>query len=149
MEMHASKASNASPENVWAVLVDLDGSVDFISGIHNVERLDDGIGFEIGTRWRETRTMFGKESSEVMEVSAIESGRAYTVVSAGKGVDYTSTMSVEAGANGGSIVSMTFAGEPTSTVSKILAGTVGRLFAGVTKKMIEQDLDDIAKAAEG
>jgi len=148
MQMDASHESTADPDKVWAVLSDIDGSPETISGITAVERLDSGTDFAIGTKWKETRVMFGRESSEVMEVTAIEPGRSYTVVSDGKGATYTSIMAVEP-VEGGSTISMSFGGEPTSTVSRVMSATLGRLAAGSMRKMIEQDLKDIAAAAEG
>ena len=43
---------------------------------------------------------------------------------------------------------MSFRGEPGGTVSKVFASTVGKLFESGTRKAIEQDLADIAAAAE-
>ena len=148
MHMQASHPTNAAPEKVWAVLTDLAGSPDTISGILSVERLDDATGFDIGTKWKETRVMFGREATEVMEVTSVEPGRSYTVESDGKGAKYISTMAVEPAGEGGSTISMSFAGEPTGFVSRIMSATIGRLAAGAMRKMIEQDLKDIAVAAE-
>lgn len=148
MQMDASHQSTAEPDKVWAVLTDIAGSSETISGITAVERLDTGADFAIGTKWKETRVMFGRESSEVMEVSAIDPGRSYTVVSDGKGAKYTSIMAVEPADGGGSTISMSFAGEPTSAVSRVMSATLGRLAAGSMRKMIDQDLKDIAAAAE-
>lgn len=148
MQMHASHSSSATPERVWSVLTDLEGSPGRISGILSVERLDDGSEFGVGTKWKETRVMFGREASEVMEVTSVEPGSSYTVESDGKGAKYVSTMAVAPSAEGGSTVSMSFGGEPTGLVSRILSATLGKLAAGATRKMIEQDLKDIAAAAE-
>lgn len=148
MQMEASHGTAATPDSVWAVLTNLEGSPDTISGILAVERLDGGTDFGVGTKWKETRTMFGREASEVMEVTSVEPGRSYTVESDGKGAKYTSTMSVQPSTDGGSTISMSFGGEPTGMISRILSATLGRLAAGATRKMIEQDLKDIAAAAE-
>ena len=146
--IHVQKTSSAPPERLWAIVSDLNRSAEVISGIKKSERLDDGDGFGIGTKWRETRVMFGKEATEEMEVTALDPGRSYTVFSAGRGANYTSTMSTEAGADGLSIVSMTFGAEPTGALSRIMGSTIGRLFEGATRRMIEQDLADIVAAAE-
>lgn len=143
----ATIASDAEPAKVWAVMCDLENWATTISGITAFELLDDGTGFGIGTKWRETRTMFGKEVAEVMEVVAIDEGRSYRVFSAGRGADYTSTMEVEA-KEGQSMVTMSLSGEPTGLFSKVMGATVGLLFAGATRRMIEQDLQDIVSAAE-
>ncbi len=46
-------------------------------GDHAVERLDSGTDFGVGTTWRETRVMFGREATEVMEIVAVDEGRSY------------------------------------------------------------------------
>ncbi len=146
-EIAVSRFVAAPPERVWEVVTDLENAVGVLSGVTAVERLDGGEGFAVGTRWRETRTMFGREATEVMEVTAIDPGRAYTVAADGRGARYRSTVSVTP-AGEGSTLAMTFGAEPRGVVGKILAATIGRLFAGPTRKALRQDLDDIAKAVE-
>ena len=46
------------------------------------------------------------------------------------------------------MITMTFGAEPTGTVSKVFAGTIGKLFEGGTRKALVRDLDDIAVVAE-
>ena len=60
---------SAAPEVVWTLMTDMDTWVGTVEAIELVERLDDNEGFGLGTRWRETRTMFGRTATEVMAVS--------------------------------------------------------------------------------
>jgi carbon monoxide dehydrogenase subunit G len=136
----------ASPERVWSIISDLDRSAKVISAIESIERLDGGSGFGVGTKWRETRIMFGREATETMEVSAVDEGRSYTVESPSRGVHYPTIMAVEP-AGDGSRLSMTFEGEATSVGGRLMA-VFGRLMEGSTRKALAQDLDDIAAAAE-
>ena len=138
----------AAPDRVWAAITDLEGSVDIISGIDKVERLSDDNAFGVGTRWRETRTMFGKEATEAMEVTALEPQRSYTVVADSHDVHYVSTWSVEPHGDG-TRLAMTFDAEPHGAFAKFLAATVGRLMKAPTRKALQKDLDEIAAAAEG
>ncbi len=147
MEMTVTKAVAAPADTVWSLITDLDRAPDTIAGISGVERLDGGAGFDVGTRWQETRTMFGMKATEVMEVTTIDPGRSYTVEADGKGAHYTSTWTVEPDGEGSRVI-MSFGGEPTGSFSKLMAATVGKLFEGSTRKAIAQDLDDIALAAE-
>lgn len=147
MDIKVTREIAAPPDRVWQLLTDLDGAPQVVSGIEAIERLDGGGDFRVGTKWRETRTMFGRQATEEMEVTALAGGRSYTVEADGHGAHYTSTVTVEPAAAGSRVV-MTFAGEPQGTVAKIMAATIGRLFAGATRKALKQDLDDIARAAE-
>lgn len=140
---------NAPAERVWNVLTDLEGSERNLSAVRKVERLDGGSGFGVGTRWRETRVMFGREATEEMAVAAIEPGRSYVVESDSRGMHYRSVMGVEPLGDARSRVYMTFAGTPTGLLTRVMAATLGRLMMGTVRKEIRKDLDDIARAAEG
>lgn len=136
----------ASPGRVWEVLTDLEGSPDVIEAIDSVDIHTDP-PFGVGTRWTETRTIFKRQATETMEVTAIDPGRSYVVEAVGTGATYRSEFRVEQ-AGDGAVVIMTFGAEPLGFTGKLLEHTVGRLFAGATRKAVEADLDDIARAAE-
>ncbi len=142
-----SRRVSAPAPRVWEVMVALDEAPAMITGIGSIDRVS-GPEFDVGTRWRETRTVFGKEATEEMEVTSIEPGHSYTVEADGKGARYTSVMAVSPSGDEASEISMSLDAEPTGVGSRILSATIGRLFAGATKKMIAGDLEDIARAAE-
>ena len=119
-----------------------------MSGVDSIERLS-GPDFGVGTRWRETRTMFGREATEEMEVATVTPGRSYTVLAESRGTKYHSELRVEGAGAGASVLTMTFAGEPQSFGAKLMGATIGRLFVGTTRKLLAKDLDDVASAAEG
>jgi carbon monoxide dehydrogenase subunit G len=145
VELHHD--TTADPADVWAVVTDLEGSVDTLSGVTAIERLDGSDGFEVGTRWRETRAMFGREASEELVVTAVEPGRSYTVAADNRGTHYTSVLSVEP-TDAGARIRMTFGAEQAGRLGRLMARTVGRAFESATRKALEQDLADIAAAAE-
>lgn len=148
MEIVASREVAASAERVWEVVTDIERSPEVLTAVEQVERLDDLPGFGVGTRWRETRTMFGRQATEEMQVTAAEPPRAYTVVAASGSTTYTSTVTVEALGPERCVLRMSFTGTSGSVVGRVLTATVGRFFAGATRRGLEQDLDDIASHAE-
>jgi len=129
------------------VLTDLDNAAATISAIEAVERLDGGNRFDVGTTWRETRTMFGKKATEEMTVTQLDPGRSYTTEAKSHGAHYRSTHRVEQ-VEGGSRITMAFGAEPTSAISKIFSVTIGKLFDNATRKALAKDLAEIAVAAE-
>lgn len=147
MEIEASRTIDAPASRVWALICDLEHWPDFIGGVDTVERLDDGTGFEVGTRWRETRTMFGKQDTQVMEVTGLAEGRAYTVEADSRGTHYTSRFTLE-DRDGRTDLQVTFGAASGSMATRVLGATLGRLFSGATRKALQRDLDDIAAAAE-
>ncbi|MEO0827006.1 MAG: SRPBCC family protein [Cyanobacteria bacterium J06642_9] len=61
----------APPAQVVAAMVDFDSWHRWMDGLVKIEKLTDG-PYGVGTQWRETRKMFGKEASEVFEVTGFE-----------------------------------------------------------------------------
>ncbi|MGI9557169.1 MAG: SRPBCC family protein [Solirubrobacterales bacterium] len=138
---------NAPAERVWGAITDLDGATERLSGVDAIERLG-GPEFGVGTRWRETRTMFGKQATEDMEIATVDDGRAYTVIADSHSTHYHSEMRVESAGDAASVLSMRMSGEPQTFWAKLAGATIGRLFVGATRKALQKDLDEIAAAAE-
>lgn len=147
--LEVDREVRAPPKVAWDVLTDLDAAVKRIDAITSIERLG-GPRFGVGTRWRETRTMFGREATEEMEVTAVEEGRSYTVEAHSSGTDYESEVGVEPDGENGetSRLYTSFTAQPQTAVAKLMSMTVARLLRGSVRKALERDLDDIATAAE-
>ena len=94
-ELKVSREVIAPAEQVWSVITDLDRAAERLSGVNALERVS-GPAFDVGTRWRETRKMFGKEATEEMEVASVTPGSAYTVLAESHGSKYESGLRVEA-----------------------------------------------------
>ena len=148
MEIRVRREIAASAQRVWDVVTDLEGSVEVLSAVEHIERLDDLAEFGVGTRWRETRTMFGRQATEELRVTAADPPRGYTVVADSGSTVYTSTLAVTPLEGQRCELEMSFAGESSGVVGRLLAATLGRLFAGSTRKALQQDLDDLAQHAE-
>lgn len=147
-EIHLSRTVNAPADVVWDLLAGVDEWTEVLSGITRVERLDPEPGFGVGTRWRETRTMFGREATEEMVVTACEAGSSYVVEADSNGAAYRSEVRVESDGTDVSTIRMHFAATPHGLFNQALAATVGRAFQGATRRALQVDLDDIAAAAE-
>lgn len=147
--IEASRQVHAPASVVWSIITDLEGSVDTISAIQKVEILSGGTEFGVGTSWRETRTMFGKQATEEMTVTEVIDGESYVVVARPESANYRTVMSILPTGETACVVSMEFGANPKGTMTRFLGATMGRMFSGATKKAILADLDDIAAAAEG
>jgi len=131
---------------VFPILCDLEGAPERIEGIKKIEVLTDG-PFGVGTRWRETRVMFGKEATEVMEVVAMEPGRSYTVTAGSCGTRYETVMACEPRGADGCRVEFRFGWTPVSLGAKLMS-PLGFLMKGMLRKCIADDLADIKRGAE-
>jgi carbon monoxide dehydrogenase subunit G len=138
----------ASPEEVWRVLTDLDHAAETLSGVSRVELLTEG-PYTVGTRWRETRKMFGKEATEEMRVTAVEAPARTTVEADSAGVNYVTVFTLTPTGDG-TRLAMTFtARQPDpSRVQKLTWVVFGKLGIKATSKMMARDLEDIARRAE-
>jgi len=140
---------------VWEVLTDLEGTARVLHGVRGVERLSQDTGYDVGTRWRETRVMFGQEASEDMTVTAVEPGRRTEVQAESHGMRYRTEFELLP-VTGGSDESprtqlvMRFQGEydQGGFVQRLLGALTAPLGVAVSRKAMRQDLQDIAAAAE-
>jgi carbon monoxide dehydrogenase subunit G len=137
----------APAERVWALATDIPRSAQTLSGVNRIEMLSEG-DFGPGTRWRETRTMFGREATEEMWVTEVDPGRAYTVEADSHGAHYVSTFAFTAVTPQQTEVVLDFGAQPHGTVAKVLAKVTGPVASRSVAKALQKDLDDLAAAAE-
>ena len=91
LEFQSLTHFEASPERIFAVMTDLDAAAEWMPNIVSIERLD-GDGFGVGTQWRETRKMFGKEATELFEVKHCDAARALDIYVDGRATAYGYTI---------------------------------------------------------
>ncbi len=104
--------------------------------------------FGVGTRWRETRTVMGRSATEEMTVTEVAPQRSYRVEATSGGAHHVSTFAFAPSSYGGTDVTTTSGGRPTSTVARVLGAVTAPLGRRAVTRALEQDLADIAAAAE-
>ncbi|MFI8291719.1 SRPBCC family protein [Streptomyces sp. ms191] len=138
----------ATPGPVWEALTDLKGMERVLSGVNRVEVLTEG-GFGVGTRWRETRTMFGKEATEEMYVTASEPPDRYVTEAHSHGMHYVTEFALRPAGTGATMVRMTFSATPAGgAATGLLARLLGGLGARAVRRAVAQDLTDVAASVE-
>ncbi|WP_347755780.1 SRPBCC family protein [Agrococcus sp. ProA11] len=153
MALTLERSIDAPTDAVWRVLTDLEGSEAVLSGVTRIERLA-GVGYSIGTRWRETRTMFGRAATEEMEVVGIDEGRSTMIAAEASGMAYRTEFTLEPveQSDGGpqTLLRMRFSGSylSPSWLQRVMATLTAKLGMATMRKVMQQDLDDIAAAAE-
>lgn len=138
----------ASQGRLWEALTDLGRMDRMLSGVTRVEVLTDG-GFGVGTRWRETRRMFGKDATEEMWVTVSEPPERYVVEAESHGSRYVSEWVLRADGPESTTILMTFSADTTGTVAGLLAKVMGPVGARAVRKAVVKDLDDVAAWVEG
>jgi len=147
--LEVSRHIDAEPDAVWRVITALDSAPDTLRGVTSVERLD-GTGYEVGTRWRETRVMFGRSATEEMRVAEVDPGRR-TVVTSESGAARYRTVFDLVPAGSGTDLTIVFSGEsgPMGAAASLVMTLSAPLAKRAMRKALQQDLEDITVAAEG
>jgi carbon monoxide dehydrogenase subunit G len=146
LEMKCSRPVAAPPARVFAVVSDLRNAAGRVKGITKMEVLTDG-PVRKGTRFRETRRMFGREATEEMEITAFDPPRSYTMECKNHGCHYVSEFRCKPD-GAGTELEMVFQAHPLNLFAKVM-GTLMRPFAKKLVAACSKDLDDLARAAEG
>ncbi|KAF2956849.1 SRPBCC family protein [Marinitoga sp. 38H-ov] len=148
MNVSASVFIDSTKEEVWKVISNIENSPNFISGINKIEILEKHNEGLIGLKWKETRTMFGKESTETMWIIEAVENEYYKTRAESHRMIYISELRI-AEENGKIKLTMNFYGEATSFFGKIMSFIFSKIMRNSTKKMILEDLNDIKKYIEG
>lgn len=140
--LSVARRIEAPRERVFEAATDIQSWPARIGGIERVEVLTPG-PFGKGTRFRETRIMFGREATEEMVVSDFEPGRSYVLIAESHGCRYRSAMRFDDDGPGATRVEMTFEATPLTTGAKVMGAVMGPMMKGTMCKMIAKDIEDL------
>ena len=139
------KQVRAPIQRVFAVASNLRDAPKNIPAITKMDVLTEG-PVRLGTRFRETRMMFGREATEEMEVTAFELNRTYTVTHRKAGTRIDATFTFEP-LDGGTSVSIEFElaghGLPPGLLSPLEWALSGKV-----RDVLSRDLADLKAAIE-
>tara|TARA_E500000318_G_scaffold104459_1_gene110491 strand:- start:253 stop:711 length:459 start_codon:yes stop_codon:yes gene_type:complete len=139
------KHINAPVELVFAKASDVHNWANQIEAITKIEVHTEGPVGD-GTRFTETRKMWGKEASETMTFADFDPPNGFTLLASSHGCDYVSTHSFTSEGES-TTMTLRFEGTPRTLPAKLM----GFMFAFMKKSMctmLEKDLDDLARACE-
>ncbi|HKJ11130.1 MAG TPA: SRPBCC family protein [Ornithinimicrobium sp.] len=155
LTLRLSRTIDAAPAAVWDVLTDLTRSAERLSGVESVQIMTPG-PYAVGTRWRQTRSFFGRSSTEEMWVRQNHPLR-YTVIESGEGEATFRTVwqlePIESLDDDGrcptTSLTVTFtATAGTSALGRAASAVLGPVGLRATRRALHRDLDDIAAAAQ-
>lgn len=144
-QITVSKRIAAPPAAVFAIVTDLDNIPSVVPDIKKIERLTPG-AVGVGTRFKETRVMFGREATETMEIVEFVPGVRYATTANSSGNWYRCEHRFHADGTG-TILELEF----NATAQRFFAKLMSPLFwmlKGMMKKLFLKDLDAVARAAE-
>ena len=141
-----SVAIAAPQQAVWERITDIEHAHERIPAIKRIEILSPQ-RHGLGLRWRETRIMFGKEATEVMEITEWRPPHEYVTSAQSHGSDYRCTLRVEPTAEG-STLSFHFTATPLTLMARVMGMLMGPLMRGAIAKALQGDLNAIKASCE-
>ena len=138
----------APADRVWEVITDISHADQTLSGVTKVEPLTEG-PYGVGTTWRETRRMFGREDTQQMQVTLAQEPTRTVIEADSSGVHYVTDFTLTPTGDA-TRLTMSFVAVQarTNPMMKALWTLFGTLGAKATEKMMSKDLHDIASRAE-
>ncbi len=147
MRIQVDTTIRATREAIWQVITAIDQAQEHIEGIEKVEILERPESGIVGLKWRETRTLYGKEATEVMWITEAEENHYYQTRAESHGAVYISRLTITPAADH-CILSMSFDSTAQTFGGHVMAVLFSLFFKGSTKKLLQKDLEDIKTAAE-
>ena len=137
----------APVERVFQLYTDIEHGTAHVTGIKAIQMLTPG-GFKLGTRWRETRQVFGgvTDSAE-MEVTSFERHKTYTITHHKAGVRIDTVFWFEPTGDGGTKVSVEFELDTAGLPPGLLA-PLNWAVAGKVRDVMSHDLSDLKASIE-
>ncbi|MGP1347898.1 MAG: SRPBCC family protein [Phycisphaerales bacterium] len=143
--LSVEKIINAPREVVFGQAGDVHNWASRIEAIERIEVHTEG-AVGNGTRFTETRTIFGKQASETMTFADFDPPNGFTPLASSHGSEYTTRHSFEP-VGGGTRVSLHFSARPVSLGAKLMT-PLFVMMKGSLRTMLLKDLDDLAAACE-
>ena len=147
MKIKTEVVINGTKEDVWRVITDIDGSVETIRAIESIDVLEKPDVGVVGLKWKETRTMFGQQATEVMWITDAKENEYYQTRAESHGAIYVSRFDLEEDGDK-TLLTMGFEGEALGFGAKVMSFLTGFMFKGATEKALKEDLIDIKAAVE-
>ena len=138
MEFTLEETFDASPETVFAAVADIDSFGEWMPGFISVKKLTEG-ETRLGTKFEETRKMYGKEAMESFEVTKFEPPHTYEL-----------TIDGSKGTTGKGFYVFTYGFTPEGSGTKMtmdakitdmgkMGKILGKIMVGSFKKAIDKD----------
>lgn len=140
--MTAKRQIDAPVDRVFRAVAEVEEFKKASPDIVKVEMLSD-VRSGVGTRFRETRKMKGREASTVLEITEYAPSERVRFVAESGGALWDSLFAVRPAA-GGTELALTMEARPKTFVARL----VTPLISGMVAKAVEADMDAVKKYCE-
>ena len=138
--------TDVSPEVAWDVITAIAAYPDRVGSYVSVEPLT-AVPLRLGSSWRQTRTVFGRSHSQVLEVSEWDPPRAMTTTASESGARYVMRHRLERDGDG-TLIEVRFGAEPTNLLAALVQRLMGRRLIASTREAMQRDLADLLRAMD-
>jgi carbon monoxide dehydrogenase subunit G len=146
MQVIAETTIAAPQAVVFALVIDIPRWPETIAGVESVEMLTSG-PIAPGTRFRETRVMFGHQATEEMTVAELRSPTRFVLTAENHGTRYRAEHLITPDGPRGTHVKLVFEGQPVTLTARLMS-PLALLMRGTIRKQLAADLNDIKRSAE-
>lgn len=133
-------------EVVWSTIAAFGAYPGSVRSYVGVEYLTTQTG-GLEASWRQTRTVFGREHSQVLRIVAWDRPHRLETVAHESGAGYRTTYQLAA-LDGATQVTVRFEVEATNVLGSLVQRLFGRRLMASTREAMERDLEDLGAAAE-
>lgn len=148
MKLSVSVPIEASKEEIWRVITDVEHSTETLHCVNDIEILEKPEDTLNGLKWRETRTMYGEEESEVFCITDSEENHYLkTHAEDEHGMVFESTMTIEPEGDH-QLLTIGFVGKPSSITSRLRSILFGPFIKTNAERSLVDDLEDIKNTVE-
>jgi uncharacterized membrane protein len=147
MKLQSKIHIQAPSEKIWEVITNIEQADQRISAIDKIEVLEKPDSGFVGFKWKETRTLFGKQASELMWVTEAKENESYKTRAESHGMVYLTDVYIT-GDGTYNYLHMDMEGTPQSFGAKVMAALTGFMFKKATFKAMMNDLNDLKEAIE-
>lgn len=135
-----------APQDVtFATVTDIAGWPRIAGAIRKTEILTAG-PVSVGTRFRETRMMYGREATEEMTVAELDPPRRFVLTAFNHGTAYRVEHLLEP-QGAATRMTLAFEGRPVSLLARLFM-PLGRLFVSSVRRQLQADLAGLEREAE-
>jgi hypothetical protein len=147
MIVEAQVSMQGSRDKLWAAIADIENAASFTRGIERIEMIDRPAGGLVGTRWRETRILFGEPATVEKWITAASENTSYETRAESDGFVFVTTRRIVQ--EGGKLVlAEAHESRPQGLMASVKMIPMRLFFKGVIRKALLQDLNDIRAVVE-
>lgn len=147
MRFRVSVPIEATKEEIWRVMTDIEHENQTLHNVNDVEILEKPNESLNGLKWKETRILFGREEAEEISVTEFRENSFYKTHSESHGMTHDATYAIEPEGDH-NLLMVDYISKPQRFSTRLTNLLFGSLMKTTTRQELLDDLEDIKKRSE-